>query len=288
MAIKAQKKGMLVLGASGKLGRMVSRIWQDSPREDTEIIPVFRNGNHGQGGIVWQPGEVPPTVGPIGTVAAFWGITPGPHANLRDNTRLALAAMELGQAVGADRVLHCSSVAVYGAAEPPLREDTPCHPANPYGVAKLDMEQAVLDWVRRAPEAPRPCFMRIGNVAGAESLFAALKRGGPVTLDRFADRTGPSRSYIGPEDLAKVTFALSRCDLAQLPVVVNVAAPRPTAMADLARAAGREVIWRPAPEGALQMVQVDTTRLDALVPIADTAAAAETLVAQWHRWGEPE
>ena len=284
VAIKAQKDGVLVLGASGKLGRMALRVWQSMAGQHPGIIPVFRRGSTTGAGVIWQPGHAVPQLDGIQTIVAFWGVTPGPGRILQDNAHLAVAAMELAKALGADRVLHCSSGAVYGNRASPLRESSPCAPAHPYGIAKLQREQAVRQWQDQTPRAPRACFLRIGNVAGAESLFAALKRDGPVTLDRFSDGLGPQRSYIGPEDLARACQALLQSGLDCLPDVVNIAAPRPTAMASLARAAGKQVVWRPAPTTAIQTVHLDTTRLDQILPLDDTAAAADTLVSQWRKW----
>lgn len=41
---------------------------------------------------------------------------------------------------GAKRIVHCSSMARYGALKPPFREDDLCKPQDPYGIGKLCAE----------------------------------------------------------------------------------------------------------------------------------------------------
>ncbi|MEZ5713856.1 MAG: NAD-dependent epimerase/dehydratase family protein [Paracoccaceae bacterium] len=280
MAGTHQTGGILVLGSSGKLGRMLRALWRDGAGPGGSIHWQYRD-NPGPGGVVWRPGEAPPAgLPPIRTVLALWGVTPGPGRDLAENRRLALAAMELATALGATRVLHCSSAAVYPPGPAPLSEDAAGGGINPYGAAKLDMEAALGAWAAEHPGGARACALRIANVAGADSLFGAIAGGaGEVTLDRFADGEGPWRSYIPMPALARVLAALLTCPDAALPDAVNVALPRPLAMEALARAAGCRVAWRPAPEGAARMVALDTARLARLVALRDESA--EQIVAGW-------
>lgn len=217
-------------------------------------------------------------------VVALWGVTPAHGGALSDNALLALQAMQVARHVGADRVLHCSSAAVYATDGRVATEDDRPDPASNYGHAKLAMEAAVQDWHDAHPGGPLPVCLRIGNVAGAESLFAAIEAGDALRLDRFADGTGPRRSYIAPGDLARVIAALSVLPLEQLAPVYNVAAPGVTAMADLAQSAGRVVTWRPAPKTAVPCVALDTTRLQGVLPLPLQASDADWLVADWKRW----
>ena len=158
-------------------------------------------------------------------------------------------------------------------------------PVNAYGAAKLDMERAIADL---PPDGVRHVILRVANVIGADSLAAALRdRTRPVTLDRFADGTGPCRSYIAPGDLARVFAALMRLPEDALPAIMNVAAPEPVAMADLARAAGRPVIWRDATAGAQPCVSLDTARLDRVLPGAVRCTTPAQMIDDWHRLEPP-
>ncbi len=183
--------------------------------------------------------------------------------------------MELAAALGAARVLHASTQAVYAPMSEPISETGELRPAGAYGQSKLAAERAVDAWCLAHPGGPKAVHMRIGNVAGAESLFANLRPAGAVTLDRFSDGAGPERSYIAPQDLARAIEALLRSDREG---PVNVAATRTTPMEAIALAAGAEVRWIPAPETAVQRMALDTTLLGTLCPLPDSAAEARHLV----------
>lgn len=277
-------QNVLVLGASGKLGRMLRLAWDKAP--PNELVPqwVYRN-NAPPGGHVWQPGDaMPPTLPGIDAILALWGVTPAPGRKLSENTTLALAAMELAQNLGARRVLHCSSAAVYEPGPSPRSEADAGGAINPYGAAKLDMEAALQDWCAAHPQGATSVSMRIANVVGADSLFASIARGdGPITLDRFENGQGPWRSYISIAALSRVFEALLTCDDAQLPAALNVASPSPVAMEALARAAGQEIAWRPAPSGAAPMVALDTSALQAITECPEETP--EQMIAAWRAVG---
>ncbi|MFW2545448.1 NAD-dependent epimerase/dehydratase family protein [Primorskyibacter sp. 2E107] len=226
-------------------------------------------------GLQWQVGDDAAQLPRVDAILALWGVTRGDAEQLDANAELACAAMELGRVLGAGRVLHASTQAVYQPSNVPIPETGATEPAGAYGQSKLAAERAVERWCAEHPDGPRAVQMRIGNVAGAESLFANLKPEGTVTLDQFGDGTGPQRSYIAPQDLAQVIAALLRADIAG---AVNVAAPQTTAMAAIARAAGAGVIWKPAPQGAMQSMSLDTRLLQGLCALPDTAADPARLV----------
>ena len=262
---------IIVLGANGKLGRMVSRLW---PSRD-ELVTVARK--EGLADMTWKPGDYVPAVLASETraILALWGATSGV---LSDNARLAEAALDLAVVVGARQVVHMSSAAVYGVADRALHEADALQPVGPYGVAKCDMEDAIAAWHRGHGEAVRSIVLRLGNVAGADSLGQSLRRGPSVALDRFADGTGPQRSYIGPVDLVRVFKRLT--EARALSDTYNVAAPQATAMADIVTAAGMDVRWTSAPPGAIQSVVLDTSKLGRLLPDLRIASSPAELVAQ--------
>lgn len=261
---------VLLLGATGKLGRMQRHPASADALAGIEPIPVGRRGTM----IRWSPGDDPAILPRVGCVLALWGVTAGER--LADNTGLALAAADLARAVGARRVLHASTAAVYAPAYAPRSEADPMAPVGVYGAAKADMERVILR--RAADDGIEHVRLRIGNVAGADSLFASLGRGGGVTLDRFADEQGPERGYIGPIDLARVLAALIRAPA--LDDVVNVAAPGAVSMQALVRAAGAPLAWRDAPAGAMRSLTLDTARLARLCPLGDGASDPSEIVAQ--------
>lgn len=259
----AQHGGILVLGSNGRLGRALRHQWRD----DARVIWQARGAG---ADVVWQPGMAWPGPARVDAIVALWGVVPG-AGNLMQNAELALAAQDLGAALGADRVLHCSSAAVY-APDPAPQAEPAANPQNLYGRAKHAMEQAVADWCATHPDGPAACAMRIGNVAGADSAFAAIAKGGPVTMDRFADGQGPRRSYLDHTTLARVIHALLSCPRADLPRVVNVANTGLIDMADLVRTAGRDLVWRDAGHDA-HTVALDLSCLGRIVDPGPTDPA---------------
>ncbi|GAA6189121.1 sugar transferase [Litorivita sp. NS0012-18] len=236
-------------------------------------------------------------------VIALWGVTSGAAEALAANTDLALRAVEIARMVGARRVFHASSSAVYAPAPQLLTETAPCAPLGAYGAAKLAMEAAIGQVAQADPDGPQQVILRFANLAGGDSLFAAMERakaaaraggagrtGGKaqITLDRFADGQGPRRSYIAPHDLARALEVLSTAPLegaqagmqAGAPLVINCAAGGAISMEDIARAAGVDVAWRPAPEGAAQCVALDVRQLAQYAPDLAAARSGADIAAQ--------
>jgi len=229
-------KRCLVTGANSRLGRFLQAAW----RSDPAVTPVWC-ARRAPADVVWAPGQALPELPACATVIALWGPTVGDARTLAQNSELARAAQTLARGCGARRVIHLSSAAIYGPGIR-LREIDDPAPANAYGAAKLDMERTIGDLPR---DGLRHVILRLANVVGADSLAAALRdRTRPVTLDRFADGTGPHRSYVAPGDLARIFAALMDLPAGQLPDILNIAATHPVAMSDLVRAAGQEPVWR--------------------------------------------
>lgn len=277
---------MIVIGATGRLGRMFQAIWKDRP------------------GVAWQGrGAVPPgwigwdilsgpcprgAIAPGGTVLCLAGVTCGDAAALAQNRTLALACCAAAAEAGAAQVLIASTIAVYGAPRAdgaPFHEEDAPAPQNDYGRAKADMEQAVSDWQAAAgPGAPAVTLLRIGNVIGADALIGGAVA--DVSLDPVPGQPGgPQRAAIGPEGLARVCAGLADLGAAghALPAVLNIAAPGVVAMADLLDAAG--IRWRYGPDNprVLARAAMVTDRLEALLPGAAGTGAAAQHIAEWNR-----
>lgn len=268
---------VLILGASGRIGAMLRQHWRGAA-----LRPVwqYRSQPAPEQSIIGDPlpdrAALARLCGSADVVLALSGVVPG-RGDMGLNTALALAALEIGAETGARRVFLTSSAAVYGAGGQILREDHALHPMNDYGRAKAAMELAARD--RAAALGVGVTALRIGNVAGADALLG--QTGTARRLDRFADGHGPRRSYIGPRVLADVLAQLVQIAARghDLPECLNIAQPGAVAMADLCKAAGFDVTWQPAPEGAIASVILDVSRLSKLVPIPQ--ASAQAMVAEW-------
>lgn len=300
MAVKSlQSRGMsaephtdprrwLFTGGSGRVGRMMLRYWQDVPPSAQIVAPL--RGAAGAGALVWDPvlGPIPIPAsaqpGGFSCLIAFAGITPMTGQALEGNALLAEATLKAAFAASIPRVLLTSSSAVYGMPQgnTAFNEDAPRVPCNPYGAAKAAMERVCDAWRARGLEI---CVLRIGNVAGADALILnGQKAGGgsPLQIDQFADGHGPRRSYIGAASLARVVESLAWSG-AVLPQVLNIAAPGPVDMVDLAQAAGMPWMWRAAPQAAVQHITLDPARLSALHAFDPAESDPVEMVRQWHQ-----
>ncbi|WP_108482688.1 NAD-dependent epimerase/dehydratase family protein [Oceaniglobus ichthyenteri] len=270
------KKCTVFLAARSRVARPVVDEWPKYADIGGNLLTVGRQA-HPTIHTIWDMADPAPEwhfdQPPV--IVCFAGITPRSGQNLDGNTDLALAAQRAADIWGARHVFHLSSAAVYGDCGPaPISEHPDPTPQGAYGTAKLAMERALI-----GSHTPHT-VLRLGNVAGAGQPFDAATNPTQPKLDQFADGAGPSRSYIGPLSLARVLAHVCQAahEGAVLPRLLNVAAPRPTAMADIFSALGRDWQWIKAPDAAIQMVHLDTTRLDALCRLAPETGLAQTLI----------
>lgn len=257
-------KKVIISGAGGRIGSLLRPV----------LSATYALRGPG-GDLVWDPLQGPePLVdwcqrhgAPAALLQLARGVAGDPA---RDDAAIGRATVAAARAAGIGLVLLASSSAVYGFSRAvPWAEDEAVDPPGAYGQSKLAME--------RACAGPGVSCLRIGNVAGADALLTNKAR--PVPVDRFADGAGPVRNYIGPLTLARVLAALAEAPA--LPPVLNLAAPRPVDMADLAVAAGLPVIRQTAPAEALARVTLDMTQLESLVGFADTDSDPATMIAEW-------
>jgi nucleoside-diphosphate-sugar epimerase len=270
---------VLILGASGRIGRAFGALHRAGLWPEGAAAPLWQQRSPDPTGaaLTWDllgdPVPRDPRLQDVAGIVALAGATTGDAAALAANGALGLAAARLGGAMGVP-VLLCSSAAVYGRPSGPVSEEGPLRPATAYGEAKRTMEAAVAGMTHVT-------CLRIGNVAGADQLFAAMAAG-PVRLDRFADGSGPRRAYVGPLSLLRIMLALLRRARTEggLPPVLNIAAPGTVAMAEILEAAGAAWAWTPAPPAALPVLALDTGRLAALCPQDPDSGSAATLLAE--------
>lgn len=265
----------VVLGATGRIGQVLQRSWGPAVTQGA----VRWQGRRRCGIVEAQHAVIlDPLVDPKALTTAVAGRqilclaggVPG-RGDLADNWKLAEVALRA--ATPGQRVILCSSAAVYGNQPGLLAETTPLRPANDYGVAKVEMEQnsAVL----AHDLGVSLCLLRIGNIAGLDAILGGWRPG--FQLDQFADGRTPARSYIGAETLARLLAELLA--LPRLPRVLNIAQPDPVQMGDLLEAAGLH--WRAcvAPEAAISQVALDTTLVQKLVCLP--AADVDQMVQEW-------
>ncbi|MEM7710744.1 MAG: NAD(P)-dependent oxidoreductase [Pseudomonadota bacterium] len=297
---EAVPRRVVLLGASGRLGRMVrSQAGAAAPRIDFRLQRQGASVPDGGETRTWfrwsfdEPDAVDRLVSHLAgadVILNLAGITPTGGRDWdeadyrRYNVDLAMTVLDAAAAAGTPRVLLASSASVYGGLAPAdgaMDEDTPTRPQNVYGRSKLEMERRVA----ARTGGPEVCALRIGTVAGADMLLQnalAATPDRPMILDRFPSGFGPARSYIGPRLLAQVVADLCVAE-GPLPPILNVAGPAPVRMEVLLRALaaqGRAVPWRfrDAPETVLERVVLDVSRLRAVCRL-ETESAEEMVAA---------
>ncbi|MFY0659586.1 MAG: NAD-dependent epimerase/dehydratase family protein [Shimia sp.] len=268
-------KTLLVLGSTGKLGRLLRTCLAASPELLADWQVVW-GGRKADTSVDWAYSEGPPPK--ADAVLALWGVVPG-KGDLVDNITLAQQAVEIARDSGASRVLHCSSSAVYGPARE-ATEDSALAPMNAYGVAKIEMEQCLfLDDSGQSAE-PKSAVLRLANVVGADSLFGAIQSDRPVTLDAFDVGQSPIRSYATPTVIWHAVASLLSANT--MPDIVNVATSNPVAMHELLEATQCPFVWRPAPEMAVAEVSMSMARLRRLTGQTLVVPPHE-MIAEWRR-----
>ena len=273
---RAELPRLLILGGTGRLGRMMRAAWQ-SADEQVGITPIWQSRREvGLAGPVFDildaPGALARACAQADAVLLLAGVTEGAPEELAVNAALAKAVRKAAQMAGLP-LIAASSGAVYGRGEA-LDETAPCAPLNAYGRSKCAME-AVLEGM------PGHCALRIGNVAGADALLGAPAPEAGRRLHIFADGRAPMRSYIGPGALARAVARLARLAIetpARLPERLNLALPGMVGMEDLLRAAGAEWQPVPAPKSAVARVGLDVTRAVTLGLVPTRLGDAETVI----------
>lgn len=284
-------KTILFLGATGRVGTLLRRCWEQEAAQCDDIALTFQTRSTHQahsGDLVWDILDSFPSHtldrASYDCMIVLAGVVPAARADLGLNTSLGLASIQAAAQLGIPRVLLASSSAVYGDySDAPLAEDAPLLPVNDYGHAKRAMEDAC--HVEADTLEIALCCLRIGNVAGADALLrngAALKEGETLTLDQFPDGGTPVRSYIGPHSFGSVLLSLAR-NPARLPLHLNIAAPHPVSMHALTQAADMPVTLNPSQNNAHQHITLDCTALTTLHRFDHTESHPHEIIRQWRK-----
>ena len=260
--------GPLILGASGQIGQMLYRLW-DQGLLDFGGTPVWQHriASPQKQTLIWDTLSDPaPDIACSGVICLAGG------PSVARNVDLAQAAVTVAR--GAP-VLFASTQAVYGPQVGVMTEDSPCLPQGTYGETKLAAEHAIA-------AHPNVTSLRIGNAIGADALLRSVQRG-PVRLDQFPDGQGPRRMMIGPQSLGQAFIdMLALGDIAA--PVLNLAQPGLVAMADLLEAARADWAWQAAPATALPSLEMDLTHVQRLIDLAPADPAdlmAQVRAAGW-------
>lgn len=263
-----QKASIVVLGATGRLGRLMRPHWGNTP---TVWQSRYAETGMHRLDFMQDPDGLTQLLSGASAVICLAGVTPAPDADMTQNVHIAQTVLDAAKAAGAGRVFLTSSAAVYGAGGSPLHENATLAPLSPYGESKRAMEE-----LARAHPHPSTS-LRIGNVAGADAILG--KWNDAMALDRCNDGHAPRRSYIGVGTLARVLETLA--GQTDVPQVVNVAAPGAIPMDALLDAANLPFSFREPHPGMIAEVALDTKRLETHVRFTPEDSDPATMVAMW-------
>lgn len=290
MAGHRQTTRALVLGSSGRVGRMLRQAWA---KDSAGIEFAFQTRYPSAAcDLLWDVLDAPPDAvvqsAPFDAMIVLSGVVPGPDADVTRNAAIGCAAILAAAKLCIPMVFLASSSAVYGGGRPAaFHEADATAPVNAYGEAKLAMEVQCRAQARSA--GVRLCLLRIGNVAGADALLLNARKLAPgqrLAMDVFADGGTPVRSYIGPQSFAQVICTLIHGRDA-VPEVLNIAAQRPVSMRALAESAAVPFDLRPAPATAQQHITLDCAVLAALHQFAPADSDPDEMVRQYHDTSSP-
>jgi nucleoside-diphosphate-sugar epimerase len=285
-------KRFIFLGSSGRVGQMLARIWPHAGGRDLLVDWQYRQHSGIYNPCVVWPNFASSTpllehvqnVGRLDGMFMFCGVTPqsAHKSEMHDNIRIARDAVNAAVDSGIKRVILASSSAVYGEGLN-HSEASRAHPASEYGAAKLEMEQAC----RRiaGQHDLELCCLRIGNVVGADSVtLHAANTQSILELDIYPDGSGPRRSYVGPDMLAKILIDLALYK-GCLPDVLNVGSRTPVTMDDLLNAANIRWSARMGQADASQNITLNCTLLEQLCGAGIAAATPMQMITEWRNAG---
>ncbi len=265
-------RGLLITGAQGHVGRALRQVYAMGPSPD---LPVLWHGRRPGPGVdlAWDIGAGDAPELPRGLIILHLAARlKGTAAELRDNSHSTRALCQAALRADAAHVFVMSSAAVYAPGPGDLAETAPTVPTGPYGQSKLDAEKIAEQVLPNSGLT----LLRLANLAGADTLFHAMRQGGPITLDPIDGQVGgPHRSFIGPRSLAECLRALVglAAEGRALPRVLNLAQPGVMAMADILDAAGCPWSYGPPRAAAIPRVVVATGLLQSLVRLPHAFAA---------------
>ncbi|MEP2030929.1 MAG: NAD(P)-dependent oxidoreductase [Paracoccaceae bacterium] len=284
---------ILVLGASGRLGCALShriRCTAGRSRSAHMIWQTRKSSFHFRSpsgeSLVWDIlNEDAPSGVKADIVLCLAGVVPGGRGCLSQNSDLARSALNFAHKIAARHVFLASSAAVYGAG--PFGEDTIPKPINAYGRAKAKMERTAMLWRETAPVgAPGLTMMRIGNVAGADSVLGP----GPRHVELVSGPNGEpiKRSFIGPSRLSDMLLDLAQMAAAgfALPQFLNVALSPSVSLRDVLDQAGWPYSERPTAGLRPIEVALQTQRLAQLGLCPDRNAGIADILNDLHGLGD--
>lgn len=233
-------KRILVIGASGYLGRIIGSIGTDHVIVGTSRRPTA-------GLVSLDPAKPNDVQRCIETFAAdvvvnLAGVASGAPPDLeRAHVRVVKSLID-GCSTARTRLVTLGTAAECGARRTPepITESVECHPLSMYGVTKLRATLLIKDAAALGADVS---VARLFNVIGAHmplaqpvAEFDQAIRGGSIDPVTVKVRSGSTvRDFVPAKFAASAILALATSSIA-LPPVVNICSGKPTTFTELIRA----------------------------------------------------
>lgn len=278
---------LLVTGSSGFIG---SAILRAASAQGLECVGVCRRP-HAMDGVLMRAGDIR---NPRAMADAMRGVAIVIHtAGLAHSTRgVPIGAwadhnvvgtrvvLEAAAAAGVARVVHVSSVAVYGSHDAIVDEHAPCRPIGPYALSKYEGEREARRIASGAGLAL--CVARPATVAGADDPGSVARLARLLQRRRFIP-LGDGRArkcLIGVNDVADACLRLA---LAPTPDTgtYNLAGS-PVSLDDIVQALATTLAV-PVPRVRVpqRVMEVALAACSRVGPRTPTLAAASRLLRAW-------
>ncbi|MEK7203815.1 MAG: NAD-dependent epimerase/dehydratase family protein [Patescibacteria group bacterium] len=197
-----------------------------------------------------------------------------PIETTRDNIEMTVRLLDLATRAGVKKLAFPSTASLYGNNPTPWKEDMPSDPIEPYSWQKLSCEHLLKMWNKRygLPTIILRLFQVFGEEPRPDSAMAAFfrskKEGRPITLTettaQSSFRTG-QRDFVYVKEVAEAFVRALESDKTGNGEIINVGTGKVTAMEEVARAIGGEVIFIPKRGYEVERHEADTSKIKELL-----------------------
>ncbi|OGR90222.1 MAG: hypothetical protein A2992_07860 [Elusimicrobia bacterium RIFCSPLOWO2_01_FULL_59_12] len=197
-----------------------------------------------------------------------------PIETTRDNIEMTVRLLESATQAGVKKFAFPSTASLFGNNPTPWREDMPPDPIEPYSWQKLSCEYLLQMWTTRygLPTVTLRLFQVFGENQRKDTAMAAFfrakKEGKPITLTettaQSSFRTG-QRDFVYVKEVAEAFTQALESPKTGHGEIINVGSGKVTAMEEIAKAIGSEVIFIPRRAFEVERHQADISRAEALL-----------------------
>lgn len=197
-----------------------------------------------------------------------------PIETIRDNIEMTARLLQMARMADVKKVVFPSTASLYGDNPTPWHEDMPPDPIEPYSWQKLSCEYLCRMWFKRyaLPTVTLRLFQVFGENQRPDTAMAAFfrakKENRPITLTgttaQSAFRTA-QRDFVYVKEVAEAFCRALESSRTGQGEIINVGTGKVTAIEEIAKAIGGEVVFVPKRGFEVERHQADITKIRALL-----------------------